>query len=105
MSVTNIIRSVRVSAGVAAVGLLLAGCASQLQDSAQAAAPTGGAQVLAPGTPVGVGEGTYFFPALPESATETGNALTGEDTSNQWAQPDGRWVNGINGQVYVPPVP
>lgn len=96
---------ITVWAGIAAIGLVGAACTAQQSGAAQSTSEVGGAQALAAGTTINSGQGIYIMPALPPSATETGYALTGEDTSDLWQQPQGRWVNGINGQVFVPALP
>ncbi len=104
MFYANTVRGMTLLAGMAAIGMMGVGCTSQPGATPQAASPVGGAQALAAGTTLNVGQGTYIVPALPPSATETGYALTGEETS-AWQQPDGRWISGTNGQVFVPAVP
>jgi len=105
MLFVNIVRSGRVWAGVAAIALTGASCTAQQASTPQATACAVGAQVLAPGTAVNVGQGTYIMPALPPSADETVYALTGDQTSHQRQQPEGRWVGGINGRVFIPAAP
>jgi len=90
---------------VAALALTGAACTSQQASTPQARASANSDQVLAAGTAVNVGQGTYFVPALPPSANESGAALTGDEKTQQWQEPEGRWIGGTNGTVYIPPTP
>lgn len=105
MLFANISLSGRFLVGAAAIALSGVSCAAQQANMPEAGALVSSAQVLAPGTVLNVGQGTYVVPALPPSATGAGYALTGQDTSHQYQQAEGRWIGGANGSIFIPPTP
>lgn len=102
MSFAKIFRS-SACASLATMALLGTGCATQQAAAPQATPSASSAQILPPG-PVNFGQATYVMPVLP-SANEASYALSGKETPHPWQQPQGSWIGGINGTVYIQPTP
>jgi hypothetical protein len=90
-----------------------AGCSSQSGVAPRAQADVGGAQAVAAGTRLTVGQENYTMPALPASASAepAPYALTGDETGAGGRTPDigqganGRWIEAGQGRVYIPAAP
>jgi hypothetical protein len=93
-----------------AATLAAAGCSAQSGMAPRAGADVGGAQAVAAGTRLTVGQENYTMPALPASASEPSPyALTGDETGGR--TPDvgqganGRWIEAGQSRIYIPPMP